>query len=89
MHWNSTNVFSFLQETNFGIYTSRMPAIPEFLLNILQEGAKLFPSLVNLREKFYQGDTKTNQTRSHPEMVGNMSRATLNFNLSKLPFVRF
>jgi len=29
------------------------------------------------------------QTRSHPEMVGNMSRATLNFDLSKIPFVLF
>jgi len=28
-------------------------------------------------------------TRSHPEMVGDMSRATLNFDLSKTPFVRF
>jgi len=25
---------------------------------------------------------------SHPEMVGNMSRVTLNFDLSKIPFVR-
>jgi len=29
------------------------------------------------------------QTRSHPEMVGDMSRVTLNFDLSKIPFVRF
>jgi len=28
-------------------------------------------------------------TRSHPEMVGDMSRVTLNFDLSKIPFVRF
>jgi len=28
-------------------------------------------------------------TRSHPEMVGDMSRVTLNFDLSKTPFVRF
>jgi len=28
-------------------------------------------------------------TRSHPEMVGNMSRVTLNFDLSKIPFLRF
>jgi len=28
-------------------------------------------------------------TRSHSEMVGNMSRVTLNFDLSKIPFVRF
>ena len=26
-------------------------------------------------------------TRSHPEIVGDMSRATLNFDLSKIPFV--
>ena len=26
-------------------------------------------------------------TRSHPEMVGDMSRVTLNFDLSKIPFV--
>jgi len=29
------------------------------------------------------------QTRSHPEMVGDMSRVTLNFDLSKIPFVHF
>jgi len=28
-------------------------------------------------------------TRSHPEMVGDMSRVTLNCDLSKIPFVRF
>ena len=28
-------------------------------------------------------------TRSHPEMVGDMSRVTLNFDLSKIPFVHF
>ena len=28
-------------------------------------------------------------TRSHPEMVGDMSRVTLNFDLSKIPFVYF
>jgi len=27
------------------------------------------------------------KTRSHPEMVGDMSRVTLNFDLSKIPFV--
>ena len=31
----------------------------------------------------------SSQTRSHPEMVGDMSRVTLNFDLSKIPFVRF
>jgi len=29
------------------------------------------------------------ETRSHPEMVGDMSRVTLNFDLSKIPFVHF
>jgi len=33
--------------------------------------------------------TATKQTRSHPEMVGDMSRVTLNFDLSKIPFVLF
>jgi len=28
-------------------------------------------------------------TGSHPEMVGDMSRVTLNFDLLKIPFVRF
>jgi len=28
-------------------------------------------------------------TRSHPEMVGDMSRLTLNFDLSRIPFVLF
>jgi len=31
----------------------------------------------------------TVSTRSHPEMVGNMSRVALNFDLSKIPFVHF
>jgi len=29
------------------------------------------------------------KTKSHPEMVGDMSRVTLNFYLSKIPFARF
>ena len=29
------------------------------------------------------------KTRSHPEMVGDMSCVTLNFDLSKIPFVHF
>jgi len=29
------------------------------------------------------------KTRSHPEMVGDMSRVTWNFDLSKIPFVLF
>jgi len=29
------------------------------------------------------------KTRSHPEMVGDMSRVTLNFDLTKIPFVHF
>jgi len=29
------------------------------------------------------------KTRSHPEMVGDMSHVTLNLNLSKIPFVHF
>ena len=29
------------------------------------------------------------ETRSHPETVGDMSRVTLNFDLSKIPFVHF
>ena len=28
-------------------------------------------------------------TRSHPEMVSDMRRVTLNFDLSKIPFVHF
>jgi len=28
-------------------------------------------------------------TRSHPKMVGDMSRVTLNFDLSTIPFVHF
>jgi len=36
------------------------------------------------------GTQRTKQwTRSHPEMVGDMSRVTLNFNLSKIPLVHF
>jgi len=34
--------------------------------------------------------TVSNQsTRSHPEMVGDMSRVTLNSDISKIPFVHF
>jgi len=29
------------------------------------------------------------KTRSHPEMFGDMSSVTLNFDLSKIPFVHF
>jgi len=43
----------------------------------------LLPSLVLVLKKV--GKT----TRSHPEMVGDMSRVTLNFDVSKIPFVRF
>jgi len=31
----------------------------------------------------------TTKTRSYPEMVGDMSRVTLNSDLSKIPFVHF
>jgi len=33
--------------------------------------------------------TTPNLTRSHPEMVGDMSRVTLNFDPSKIPFMHF
>jgi len=33
--------------------------------------------------------TGTEETRSHPEMVGDMSCVTLNSDLSKIPFVHF
>ena len=35
------------------------------------------------------GHIAQTSTRSHPEMVGDMSLVTLNFDLSKIPFVRF
>jgi len=38
---------------------------------------------------FYIFSAVKNRTRSHPEMVGDMSRVTLNFDLSKIPFVHF
>ena len=34
-------------------------------------------------------EMKKIKTRSHPEIVGDMSRVTLNFGLSKIPFVHF
>jgi len=37
--------------------------------------------------KLVQSDNS--ETRSHPEMVGDMSCVTLNFDLSKIPFVHF
>jgi len=37
----------------------------------------------------YVNSTTEETTRSHPEMVGDMSRVTLNFDLSKIPFVIF
>ena len=46
--------------------------------------AQHHPSQTPARVSFAQ------TTRSHPEMVGDMSaRVTLNFDLSKVPFVRF
>jgi len=33
--------------------------------------------------------TRGYKNRSHPEMVGDMSRVTLNFDLSKIYFVHF
>jgi len=41
------------------------------------------------RNKPLINDSLTVQTRSHPVMVGDMSRVTLNFDLSKIPFVHF
>ena len=38
---------------------------------------------------FVAGSLFDQLTRSHPEMVGDMSRVTLNFDLSKIPFVLF
>jgi len=35
------------------------------------------------------GDAAVFQITSHPKMVGDMSRVTLNFDLSKIPFVHF
>jgi len=37
----------------------------------------------------YRQDLWLQKTRSNPEMVGDMSRVTLNCDLSKIPFVRF
>jgi len=35
------------------------------------------------------GDSNATKTRSHPEMVSNMSRVTLNFDPSEIPFFSF
>jgi len=45
----------------------------------------------NLENKLYMHSINTAlcQTRSHPEMVGDMSCVTLNSDLSKILFVRF
>jgi len=40
----------------------------------------------SLREGWGRGSS---ETRSHPEMVSNMSHVTLNFVLSEIPFVHF
>jgi len=40
------------------------------------------------KANIYSNKEKT-RTRSHPEMVGDMSRVTLNFDLSNIPFVHF
>jgi len=37
----------------------------------------------------YNKEASPQKTRSHPEMVGDMSHVTLNFDLSKIPFVHF
>jgi len=39
--------------------------------------------------KNLQFSTKVLEIRSHPEMVGDISHVTLNFDLSKIPFVHF
>jgi len=41
---------------------------------------------IKLKNTIFKNSFKT---RSHPKMVGDMSRVTLNFDLSKIPFVRF
>ena len=61
--------------------------------------ALLTPGEVHLTLAHLQGDTETSvtgtnnvllsATRSHPEMVGNMSHVTLNFDPSKIPFLHF
>ena len=43
----------------------------------------------SIKPKPFSRGAITTETRSHPEMVGDMSRVTLNFDLSKIPFVHF
>jgi len=40
-------------------------------------------------DSHFNGSLRRMKTRSHPELVGDMSRVTLNFDLSKIPFVLF
>jgi len=56
-------------------------------LNLGRSCQKVFgsrpPALIRITCEIF-----TNLTRSHPEMVGDMSHVTLNSDLSKIPFVR-
>jgi len=45
-------------------------------------------TVYDVRQNDINTEEQTKKTRSHAEMVGDMSRVTLNFDLSKLPFVR-
>ena len=57
----------------------RRQSISRFLVHLSSTDTALFLKAV--------GRLRTTSTRSHPEMVGDMSRVTSNFDLSKISFV--
>jgi len=61
-------------------FDSVQPVAGRPLVSVLSRRLTSGQTLRALQEK---------ETRSHPEMVGDMSRVTLDFDLSKIPFVHF
>jgi len=51
--------------------------------------AQYWSVLLSDQLHYYNTQAKTNGTIDHPEMVSDMSRVTLNFDLSKIPLVHF
>ena len=62
-------------------------SFPKYSTYSKQVRWKIKSSFDGIFTQNYWNWTTTVKTRSHPEMVGDMSRVTLNFDLSKIPFV--
>ena len=86
---NYTLFFNFYQMP-FRLKTHWHGTPPEHLLVSLQcLGHCGREWIAKQRERVERELHLENKTRSHPEVVGDMSHETLNFDLSKIPCVRF